>query len=80
MANGDQCKVVITIDVATGAIDSVKKKIGSTETLVNVGSQPATPPGGFTPCCTVFYYTVNPNCVTINLPGGGSFVVCHPPV
>ena len=78
MANGQQCKAVITINVDTGAIESVKKVIGSTETRVDSGNQQIpTPPGGFMHCCTVLWFTGS-NCITINLGGGASFLVCNP--
>jgi hypothetical protein len=77
MANGQECKAVITIDVATGLIDSVKKVIGSTETEIIAGNQQIpTPPGGFRHCCTVLWFTGS-DCITVNLPGGGSFQICH---
>lgn len=72
------CKAVITIDVDTGVIDNVKKIVDSTETQVNLGNQQIpTPPGGFTHCCTVLWFTGS-NCITINLGGGASFQICNP--
>lgn len=73
----EECKVVITVDVDSGTIEKVEKVIGGKSQTIRPGNEQLTAPGGFRHCCTVLYYAMNPNCITINLPGGGQFKICR---
>ena len=82
MTNGGEYKMLVTIDVGTGRIERVQKVIGVKPEMegeiVTIGDQsnhPSNPPGGYRYIGTLLAYTGS-NCVTLNLPGGGSYTIC----
>jgi hypothetical protein len=78
MANGEPYKMVITVNVGTGRIEKVEKVVATKPEPVEVGSQrPLNPTGGYKYIGTLLAYTGS-NCVTLNLPGGGSYEICQP--
>jgi hypothetical protein len=64
-------KMVITVDVNTGTIEKVQKRgAGQPEDIEKSENQPQGIPIG-----TLMKYTGS-NCITLNLPGGGSYQLC----
>lgn len=76
MADGGQHKMVITVDIETGKIDRVDHKIGEKYEEVRLGGQlPLAPEGGYRHIGLLLAFRGS-NCVTLNMPGGGSYTVC----
>lgn len=64
-------KMVIIVDVNTGAVEKVQRRGGGPDQDIN---KSADQPKG-TSIGTLVKYTGS-NCVTLNLPGGGSYKLC----
>ena len=79
MANGEQTKMVITVNVNNGTISKVEKVVTGevTQEIYPESQQQFAPPGGFRHIGVLLAY-VGSNCVVLPLPGGGSYVVCQP--
>ena len=78
MANNTGPKMIITVDIDCESIESVVVTGPETETI-NLGSQsqqPRTPDGGYRYIGLILAYDGS-DCVTVNLPGGGSYTYCH---
>jgi hypothetical protein len=67
-------KLVVTIDVITGSIVRVQRRFGPPPSDPDVPYDPNSQPQG-TPIGTLVKYTGS-NCVSLNIPGGGSYKVC----
>ena len=83
MANGETDmvtdeKMIITLDVNTGKIERVEVVIGpERQELKPERLLPAEPEGGYRHIGTLLAFKGS-NCVTLNLPGGGSYKRCRP--
>lgn len=76
MANGEQHKMVITVDVRTGKIDRVERAIGGKYEEVKLGGElPLAPEGGYRYVALLLAHKGS-DCVTLDLPGGGSYTIC----
>jgi len=66
-------KMIITVDVATGNILEVEKDANGTRQRVYPGPEPKA--GTYRYIGTLLSYTGS-NCITLNIPGGGSYTIC----
>ena len=72
-----QYKMVITVDVDTGTIEKVERIITSQSEIIKLGNKlPLSPPGGYRHIGTLLAFTGS-QCVTLAIPGGGSYTICH---
>jgi hypothetical protein len=79
MAYNTGPKMIITVDIDSESIESVKVVTGPEPETIKLGSQsqqPLTPDGGYRYIGLILAYDGS-NCVTVNLPGGGSYTYCH---
>jgi hypothetical protein len=82
MSISQRYKMLIAVDVETGAIESVQKVIDSVPQIgeiIKLGDQkeePSNPEGGYRHVGTLLSFSGS-RCVTLNLPGGGSYKICQ---
>jgi hypothetical protein len=65
-------KMQITVDLDTGKVDSVTDDTGK---IYNPHGNPIPTP--HRPVGILFTHLGGSNCVTLNIPGGGSYTICH---
>jgi hypothetical protein len=80
MVNNTKPKMIITVDLDSEKIESVEVVTPQNENVnINLGNQsqqPLTPDGGYRYIGLLLAYNGS-HCVTINLPGGGSYTYCY---
>jgi hypothetical protein len=79
MANDTGPKMIITVDIDSEKITKVEVTTGLQAETVCLGSQteqPLNPDGGYRFIGLLLAYDGS-QCITINLPGGGSYTYCH---
>ena len=72
-------KVVITIDVDSGQVDSVKDENGNTIPQLGSWAEGVPEPlGGPREVLKVHWHHHSPGCITIPIAGGGVYQACFP--
>jgi hypothetical protein len=78
MATITSPKMIITVDVKTHTIDSVKNASGTT--IPEVGTEgievSPPPPGGYGQVALIKWHHHSPYCITLDIAGGGQYEVC----